>query len=136
LKALSDAPHAFGATLADWESADARRWRRRLEEVPFNVIALIDDEAVGQASGTARGADGRAELISMWVAPEMRGTGAADALVEAVSDWARLAGAVAVRLSVRRSNERAIRFYQRAGFAPVDEPGDEPAELTMVRTLA
>jgi hypothetical protein len=39
LKALADAPEAFGATLAEWETANKKRWRRRLEEVPFNVVA-------------------------------------------------------------------------------------------------
>jgi len=44
-------------------------------------------------------------------------------------------GATEVRLSVRRSNERAIRLYRRTGFAQVDEPGDEPAGLAMVRMV-
>ena len=124
LKALSDAPDTFGATLADWESADERRWRRRLAEGPLNVVAVTDEQAVGQASGTALNDDERVELISMWVAPEARGTGVAEALIEAVSEWARRLGAVAVRLSVRQANERAIRLYQRTGFVLVDEPGD------------
>lgn len=135
LKALADAPEAFGSTLTDWDAANERRWRRRLEEVPFNVIATINGVAIGQASGTAAGEDGRVELISMWVAPEARGTGAARELVDAVAEWARGVGAVGVRLSVRRANERAIRLYRRAGFIHVDEPGDEPAELAMTRTL-
>ena len=33
-------------------------------------------------------ADGAAELISMWVAPEMGGTGAGDVLMDAVMGWA------------------------------------------------
>lgn len=135
LEALADAPEAFGAALADWEAADEPRWRQRLAEVPFNVGATVDDNAVGQASGTAVDADGRAELISMYVSSGARRTGVADALVEAVSDWARQAGADALRLSVRRSNSRAIRFYERMGFVAVDEPGDEPAEIAMVRSL-
>lgn len=71
----------------------------------------------------------------MWVAPQARRTGTAEALVEEVSGWARRAGAVAVRLSVRRDNERAIRLYRRTGFVHVDEQGDEGAELAMVRPL-
>lgn len=135
LRALADAPEAFGSSLAEWEKADERRWRRRLEEVPFNVVAVVDDVPIGQASGTAAGEDRRVELISMWVAPEARGAGVACALVDAVAEWARGAGAIEVRLSVRRANEHAIRLYERTGFVQVDEPGDEAAELAMVRTL-
>src|SRR6476469_5237758 len=65
LSALADAPEAFGSSLADWETADERRWRRRLEDVPFNVIALTGDVPVGQASGTTASEDRRVELISM-----------------------------------------------------------------------
>lgn len=135
LRALADAPEAFGSSLAEWEKADERRWRRRLEQVPFNAIAVVDDVPIGQASGTAADEDRRVELISMWVAPEARGTGVACALVDAVADWAHGAGATAVRLSVRRANEHAIRLYRRTGFVHVDEFEDKPAEVAMVRTL-
>lgn len=135
LAALRDAPEAFGSTLAYWSGdGDAEpRWRARLRDVPLNLIAVDDDSPIGQASGTLLDGDARSELISMWVAPAARGTGVADALVEAVAEWAQSLGASAVRLSVRRANERAIRFYLRVGFIHVDEPGDDPAELAMVR---
>ena len=71
----------------------------------------------------------------MWVAPAARGTGVAYALIDAVAVWARRAGASALRLSVRRSNDRAIRSYLGNGFVDTDEPGDEPAELAMIRPL-
>lgn len=135
LSALADAPDAFGARLVEWEAADERRWRQRLEDVPFNVVAVSDGLPIGQASGTAADEDGRVELISMWVAPAARGTGTASALVDAVTGWARSIDAVAVRLSVRRTNGRAIRLYRRTDFVQVSDGGDEPAELTMVRSL-
>ncbi|MBV9952123.1 MAG: GNAT family N-acetyltransferase [Acidimicrobiia bacterium] len=135
LRALADAPESFGSSLAEWETADERRWRQRLEEVPLNVVAFAGEVPVGQASGILANEDRRVELISMWVVPERRGTGVADALVDAVARWARGEGAVAVRLSVRRKNEHAIRLYLRTGFVHVDEPGDEPDEITMVRPL-
>ena len=53
LRALADAPEAFGASFAQWEAADEDRWRQRLTEVPFNVVAIEDGIVVGQASGTA-----------------------------------------------------------------------------------
>jgi ribosomal protein S18 acetylase RimI-like enzyme len=38
-------------------------------------------------------------------------------LVEAVVDWARGRGVWTLKLMVTSSNESAIRFYQRLGFA-------------------
>ena len=135
LRALADAPGAFGSTLAAWKPAGEDRWRDRLTAVPFNVVAFVGDDAVGQASGTELDANQRVELISMWVAPSARGTGVGDTLIAAVKDYAHRAGARALRLSVRRNNERAIGLYARAGFVLADEPGDEPAELAMVCPL-
>lgn len=135
LRALADSPRAFGATLAEWQSADRDRWRQRLSAVPFNVVAVVRDETVGQASGTQLDGEQRVELISMWVAPSARGYGVADALVAAVREYAEQAGASAVRLSVRRDNERAIGMYARAGFVLADEPADEPAEISMLCPL-
>ena len=137
LAALADAPAAFGATLESWSGGGDTedRWRQRLEDVPLNVVAMNGDLPVGQASGIGPDDQGNAELISMWVAPTARGTGVAHALIEAVAVWARGAGASALRLSVRRSNDRAMRSYLRNGFGHTDEPGDEPAELAMIRPL-
>lgn len=116
------------------ESADESRWRHRLSEVPFNLIAVRAGHAIGQASGTAVDVRARIELISMWVTPEVRGRGVADALVAAVAGYGSDVGAAAIRLSVRRHNERAIRFYTRINFELADEPADEPAEIAMIRS--
>src|SRR5688500_3830984 len=103
--ALRDAPEAFGSTLAYWsgDGDSEPRWRARLGDVPLNLVALDAGSPIGQASGTQPDEDGRSELISMWVAPAARGTGVADALVEAVAEWAQSVGAAAVRLSIRRA---------------------------------
>lgn len=118
LRALEDAPQAFSSLLSDWQGdGDVEpRWRRRLEDVPFNVIAFVDGRPVGQVSGTA--VDGRrsVELISLWVAPDARGTGVGTALVEAVAEWARGAGAERVSLAVKSENSVAIALYERTGF--------------------
>ena len=137
LRALAEAPYAFGSTLAHWQGSDLEaRWRSRLDDVALNVVALtVDGSAVGQVSGTAADGDGRVELISMWVAPEARGTGAGEALVGEVLRWAAgEEGAPAVVLSVKEGNERAIALYRRLGFEQTDEAADE-GELRMVRTL-
>jgi hypothetical protein len=62
LEALADAPGAFSSARSDWEFADEQRWRQRLEEVPFNAIAVLDHTDVGQVSGTDLGDDRCVEL--------------------------------------------------------------------------
>jgi ribosomal protein S18 acetylase RimI-like enzyme len=57
-------------------------------------------------------------LVGMWVAPDYRGHGVADRLVEAVCNRARQADAAAVMLWVTEINDRAIALYRRHGFSP------------------
>src|SRR5258708_39179395 len=75
LNALAEAPHAFGSTLASWTGVGDKeeRWRQRLTTVPLNIVAFLNDSAVGMVSGTALDQGGTVELISMWVAPSARG---------------------------------------------------------------
>ncbi len=114
LAALSEAPYAFGSTLADWRDANEERWRERLRGVPYNVVVAIDGVNVGMASGFPEG--GNVLLISMWVAPSARGRGASDRLVESVIRWARELGVPAVELDVVESNLPATALYRRNGF--------------------
>jgi ribosomal protein S18 acetylase RimI-like enzyme len=117
LAALKEAPESFSTTLAEWSGTGdtEERWRRRLAEVPHNLIAYADGEPVGIVSATSP-VDGAVTLISMWVAPIARGRGAGDALIQAVSAWARSVGASRVVLAVRSANERAISLYERNRF--------------------
>lgn len=137
LAALADAPHAFGATLAEWTgSGDTElRWRHRLDTVPLNLVAIVDECPAGQASGTERDPDGRVEVISMWVAPWCRRRGVGLALLDGVVDWARDEAASAVALAVKRSNQPAAALYLRAGFERTDEPAHAPDEELMIQAL-
>ena len=83
--------------------------------VRFNVIVELDGRAVGMVSCTEP-VDGEAELISMWVAPQARGRGVGQSLIEDVRKWATAQGARRLVLSVRTRNEPAIRLYTRSGF--------------------
>ena len=137
LRALREAPRAFSSRYEDWARAPEERWRDRLSNVPFNVAARLEGEVVGMASGVYDG-DEQAELISMWVAPEARGSGVLQALVDAVVEWARAANRTTY-LMVRSDNARAMSAYLRAGFVdlglPPDRDPDQPPENRMVHQL-
>ncbi|GII20569.1 GNAT family N-acetyltransferase [Planosporangium mesophilum] len=57
-----------------------------------------------------------AELESMYVRPEYRGTGVGDALVAQFFEWARGRRAKRASVTAYASNDRAIAFYERNGF--------------------
>lgn len=106
-----------------------------MRDVPLNVIAMLDNEPVGQVSALNGGSAASVELISMWVAPMARGAGVGDVLIDAVISWAASQGASSVELSVKESNRPAHRLYERNQFL-VDGIGDETDEVRMVRTLS
>lgn len=140
LEALAEAPHAFGSSLAAWtgEGDLEARWRGRLENVPYNAVARLDGTPAGMIGATAPDAEGRAELLSLWVAPFARGRGVGDALVDAVADYAAGLGA-GVLLRVYDDNTPALRLYERRGFAQtaveLSEDGTQ-REVVMVRPRA
>ena len=132
LAALSDAPASFGSRYADWVNASEHRWRARLTDVTFTVIARSEDGPVGVASGVESGLV--VELISMCVAPGHRGTGLAGRLIDEVVTWASAHGQQTC-LMVRDDNVGAVRAYACAGFidqrVPEDWPDDAPPERRM-----
>src|SRR6266571_6348428 len=68
---------------------------------------------------TADGEDGRvAELYALYVRPAWWSTGTGRALMERVLARSGAAGYRFITLWVLRDNQRARRFYERAGFAP------------------
>jgi ribosomal protein S18 acetylase RimI-like enzyme len=139
LAALAEAPQAFGSRLADWQGQGDReeRWRGRLSiRGSYNVVALVDGRPAGMASGIPD-EPGVAELISMWVSPAARGRGVGDRLLAGVEQWARQAGAGALKLCVYEGNENAQALYRRAGFADTGErlPDGDRREMVMLKAL-
>lgn len=140
LEALSDAPDAFGSTYAREVARTTADWQRWLAP----GVTLIFEQS-GIARGLVAGmpdADDPAvtHLLAMWVHPSLRGTGAADALVDALLAWARERKAHRVRLMVIASNQRAQGLYLRYGFRLTGHQTvrerDGAIELQMERLLA
>jgi ribosomal protein S18 acetylase RimI-like enzyme len=104
------------ATLARLSvSARARRWAQLLHEGTEPTWAAFDGaRAIGfSSSGPARDRDApaRLELYSLYVDPDKHGTGVGASLLQ------RSVENAAAYLWVLKGNARAIRFYEKNGFA-------------------
>lgn len=126
LEGLERHPEAFGSTYETEAGLSLDDFARRVEEVP-TFAAERDGRLLGLAGlaleKTVKRRH-RGTLVRMYVRPEARGTGAADALVEAVLDHARAEGLDAVLLAVITEAEAARRLYERHGFKVYGvEPG-------------
>jgi len=123
LAALADAPAAFGSTTARELAFGEAEWRDRATSAP-NFIAWRGNEPVGLVTVICRqnddvtGSPPEWELVSMWVSPNARGSGAADLLVSAIADVVRAESGQQVTLWVADGNDRARAFYLKAGFRP------------------
>ena len=130
LRALADAPLAFGSTHAREAAYPPERWRDWAGasstggRQAFFFAVDGTDAPVGLASGVIWETDAEtAHLYAMWVAPETRGSGAGAALVDAVVAWAVEHGARRVRTEVTVGNDGAARLYERARFRDTGERG-------------
>jgi len=133
LRALADAPDAFGSTYAEVAARPLATWPQQLQEIAA-FVALKDGEDVGlvRCASDDQHPD-TAWLISMWVAPEARGQGVGEALIDAVIEYARSSGAIRLLLDVGDDNQPAIALYARKGFKPNGATGSLPAPRHRIR---
>jgi GNAT superfamily N-acetyltransferase len=116
LAALSDTPDAFGSTYERELARTAADWQRWVT-TGATFILTSEEGAHGIVAGLRDAIDPAvAQLMSMWVDPASRGSGAADVLIAAVLSWAEEEGARVMRLAVIETNDRARRCYLRNGF--------------------
>jgi ribosomal protein S18 acetylase RimI-like enzyme len=139
LAALTGDPDAFGADPAHERAFTDEQWRARLTA---RSTLLAESTALGACglAGVIREEDGAALLVSVWVAPEARGRGAGELLVEAALRRAAELGARELRLWVAEDNPAAQRLYRRLNFRPTGRvqpirEGEPRRELEMARAL-
>ena len=145
LRALQDAPQAFGSTYAREVQFTDTEWMQRVERwngaSGIGFLAMDQEIARGIAGSFLDQHDATcAQLISMWTAPTHRQRGIGRLLVNAVVEWAGGRNARSLLLMVTSNNESAIRFYERLGFAPTGRTETYPndpgvIELEMSRPI-
>jgi ribosomal protein S18 acetylase RimI-like enzyme len=114
---LRSQPREFRFAPEDESGAPREYFFRRLEN-DYVVAAFAQEKMMG-VGGLTRFAGVKEKhkglIWGMYVRPQARGTGAADAVMRALLDHA--AGRLEqLTLTVVASNPRAIRFYERWGF--------------------
>ncbi|HET9972664.1 MAG TPA: GNAT family N-acetyltransferase [Streptosporangiaceae bacterium] len=140
LQALKDAPDAFASTYAREAAFEPAEWHRRATR-DGSFLAFIP--GLAEPAGLVGGFEqepGVAEVVSMFVRPQARGHGVGEALIDAVTAWAKDQGATSVHLWVTDTNKRAIRLYERCGFTVTPERQPLPSnpalgEVGMTRPL-
>ena len=81
-------------------------------------FGMVDDQVVGLVGGFRPKASSTAvEMVSMWVAPDVRRSGVGAALIDAVRAWAVETEAMTMWAGVMRGNDAAKRLYSSKGFA-------------------
>ncbi len=130
LRALADAPGAFGTTLAEAQAYSNAEWQaraQRFSELPpaAGCIAFLSAVPCGMASAYPSTENTHAaELTAFWVAPEHRSQGVAEALVSFLATWAAAQDFAVLEADVVEGNHRAQAFYRKAGF--VDTGQSQP----------
>ncbi len=124
LAALADAPYAFTTRLADVAGRSDDEWadltRRRAQDPNgITYFAYVDGEPCGMAACVLT--DLGAEMLAVWVAPQRRRQGVAEAMVDYAWDWALSRGAAQLVVGVFADNADAIALYRRVGFVDTGE---------------
>ena len=120
MAALQDAPEAFAATYEASAGKTEADWRASTQAL-YLVAAFDGARPVGLMALIRHGAARirhRGEIVMVWVRPEARGQGAAEAMLAAIADHGSATGLSQLELSVNAESPRAVAFYQRAGFRP------------------
>jgi ribosomal protein S18 acetylase RimI-like enzyme len=137
LRALQDAPLAFGSTYARESQFTDADWVARTTKWDGDrgrMYMAMEAGAVLGIAGSYLDEDDptKAHLISMWTSPTHRQQGIGRLLVNTLIDWARLRHARTLQLMVTSSNDPAISFYSRLGFALTGKTEPYPNDPALI----
>lgn len=102
--------------------------RRRLQRIQTRTegSAIVAEMSPGTVCGWimvvsvhSLTAAPRAEVAGLVVDQDLRGMGIGSLLLQAALDWARIHNHAELRVHSNTTRQRAHRFYEREGFAPI-----------------
>jgi len=127
LEALQDSPLAFVEQYHESLAQPDQFWQGRVERAAAGsassmFVAVRAGRFVAKAGCFVESDVTEyvsAHIVGVYVTPQFRGQGIADALMTAVIRWAcEEPHADRIRLFVTQTNDRASAFYRRIGFVP------------------
>lgn len=139
LRALADAPEAFGSAIESEREYGEATWHDWIAgwggAVNRCLVAVEGDAWLGMAVGSHEEGREHIHLYAMWVDPGARRRSIGTQLVCAILDWGTARGANEIRLGVTESNPAAVAFYRRMGFEDTGErhPLREGSALRVVQ---
>lgn len=89
------------------------------------LLAWLDGTAIGCGGLKVLG-EGTGEIKRMWVAPEARGLGVAQRLLDALEGHARALSLLCVKLDTNRTLVEARALYARNGYREIPAYNDNP----------
>lgn len=89
------------------------------------LLAWLDGAAIG-CGGLKVAGDGTGEIKRMWVAPDARGLGVAQRLLDALEGHAQALALARVRLDTNRTLVEARALYARNGYQDIPAYNDNP----------
>ncbi len=133
LRALRDAPDAFGTTFDEASANSDEVWVKQVVKLP-TFVAVDGGLDVGMVR-CARNQDttDTAWLLSMWVAPEVRRAGVGSELIDVVVAWAQANGISRLVLDVADLNAPAVALYEAKGFVRNGKVGSLPPPREHIR---
>ena len=136
LESLRESPEAFCSTYDEAVLRSQESWEVQASQSaagsdratffamhgdPVGLAAIYRDEKIPVIG----------DLIQVWVAPEHRGTGTAEAFINFAISWAAQQDFQTIRAEVTPSNSQVIGFYERLGFLRVEEAHIPQADVVL-----
>lgn len=96
-------------------------------------LVLLDENRVVGSGAIRKLNNETCELKRMWFLKEYRGKGYSLQMVQMLFDFAIKAGYKKVRLDLANEERqsRALEFYRKLGFYPIERYNDSPCEVFM-----
>ena len=137
LAALSESPQAFLGEFDEEMTYQEDDWRKTFESASWHCSFLATGSPVGIAKSSVLTEHPEERYIeSFWVSPEYRNQHVAQLIVQSIIDEARVEGRSCIRLSVLRTNLRAIRAVGHLGFSKIVAARSGENEICLELPLA
>lgn len=116
LLAIKTDPLSYTSSYEEEVELSEHEWRSRINAMSF---ALVDEQVValiGLLKNQPLSVKHCAEIVSLWVKPEMRGRGIGKMLLKSIMENASSNGIKKLIVYATASQEHAIATYESAGF--------------------